>query len=435
MVLEPGADPRSVAAVLGIKPRNVYTAAVNGFAADLSAGQLNALRHNPRVAYVEPDAPARLATTQSPVTWGLDRIDQANLPLSNSFTYTSGGRGVRIYVLDTGVRLTHTEFGGRAAYISNGTGGNFVGDANVDAADCHGHGTHVAATAAGARYGVAKLALVRAGRVVDCAGNGNASMVIAALDWIILNGIKPGVVNMSLGYGNVQSVRDAAQAVYAAGYVPVAAAGNGDFLGTPQNACAQAPAGAQNALTVGSTRSDDTESSFSNYGRWRGPPGAGIQHHLGVDRQRPGDQRPERDVHGGAARGRGGRAVPGQQPRLHPAHGDEPPQVHRHAGRGHAARPERGQLHAQPAAVHDLLSPRTAASRRNRTGKEARRKKTRIARRGGGAGDCGGYPAASAPPCVFLREPGRGSRRRAIVPATGTIGLATGGIGIMTGAI
>jgi subtilisin family serine protease len=278
VVLEPGADPRSVAAVMGIHPRNVYTAALNGFAADLNAGQLNALRHNPRVAYVEPDAPARLATTQSPATWGIDRIDQSNLPLSNSFTYTSQGRGVRIYVLDTGVRLTHTEFGGRAAYIGNGTGGNFVGDAAVDAADCHGHGTHVSATAAGVRYGVAKLAYIRAGRVVDCAGNGNASMVIAALDWIILNGIKPGVVNMSLGYGNVQSVRDATQAVYAAGYVPVAAAGNGDFAGTPQNACSQAPAGATNALTVGSTRSDDTESSFSNYGRCVDllAPGSGI---------------------------------------------------------------------------------------------------------------------------------------------------------------
>lgn len=267
VVLEPGADPRSVAAVMGIRPRDVYTAAVNGFAADLNAGQLNALRHNPRVAYVEPDAAAHLATTQSPATWGIDRIDQHNLPLSNSFTYTSAGRAVRIYVLDTGVRRTHAEFGGRAAYIGNATGGNFVGDANVNAEDCHGHGTHVAGTAAGATYGVAKLALIRAGRVVDCAGNGNASMVIAALDWIILNGIKPGVVNMSLGYGNVQSVRDATQAVYAAGYVPVAAAGNGNSLGEPQQACSQAPGGALNALTVGATRNDDTEASFSNYGR------------------------------------------------------------------------------------------------------------------------------------------------------------------------
>jgi subtilisin family serine protease len=267
VVLHPGADPRSVAAVMGIHPRAVFTAAVNGFAAELNAGQLNAVRHSRQVAYVEPDAAARLETTQTPATWGIDRIDQTNLPLSNSFTYTSAGRGVRIYVLDTGVRKTHTEFGGRVQYIASPANGNFVGDANLNAEDCHGHGTHVAGTAAGATYGVAKLAPIRAGRVVNCSGNGNASMLIAALDWIILNGTKPGVINMSLGYGNVQSVRDATEAVFTAGYVPVAAAGNGNYLGQPQQACDESPAGAYNALTVGATRSDDLEASFSNYGR------------------------------------------------------------------------------------------------------------------------------------------------------------------------
>ena len=267
VVLREGADPRAIAAVMGIHPRFVYTAALDGFAADLNAGQLNALRHHPNVAYVEADAPARLATTQSPATWGIDRIDQHPLPLSNSFTYTSAGQGVRIYVLDTGVRRTHTQFGGRVQYMASPASGNFVGDAYANAEDCHGHGTHVAGTAAGATYGVARLAMVRAGRVVNCAGGGNASMLIAAIDWIILNGIKPAVVNMSLGYGNVQSVRDAAQALYTAGYVPVAAAGNGDFAGTPFNACSEAPAGALNALTVGATTSADHEASFSNYGR------------------------------------------------------------------------------------------------------------------------------------------------------------------------
>jgi subtilisin family serine protease len=170
-------------------------------------------------------------------------------------------------VLDTGVRKTHTEFGGRVQYIANGSNGDFVGDGYGSAEDCHGHGTHVAGTAAGATHGVAKLALVRAGRVVNCSGNGSASMLIAALDWIILNGIRPGVVNMSLGYGNVLAVRDAVQQLYLAGYVPVAAAGNGNPPGTPINACLESPAGADNALTVGATDSSDHEAYFSNYGR------------------------------------------------------------------------------------------------------------------------------------------------------------------------
>ncbi|HEX2210782.1 MAG TPA: S8 family peptidase [Longimicrobium sp.] len=267
VVLREGANPTSVAAVAGIRPRFVYTAVLNGFAARLNDGQLNALRHNPSVAYIDPDTRAQLMVTQSPVTWGLDRIDQRDLPLSNSFTYGYTGKGVIAYVLDTGVNSKHKDLYPRAGYIPNGSYGDFVGDGHGSAEDCHGHGSHVAGTIGGTTYGVAKLVTIQAGRVVDCGGNGSASMVIYAMEWIRRYGDRPAVVNMSLGYGDVQSVRDAATRLVSAGYFVTAAAGNGNFAGVPQNACLQAPAGALTVMTVGSTRSDDSESSFSNYGR------------------------------------------------------------------------------------------------------------------------------------------------------------------------
>jgi subtilisin family serine protease len=269
VVLKEGANPTSVAAVAGIRPRSVYTAALNGFAARLNQGQLNALSHNPQVAYIEPDAPAQLMAyvTQSPATWGLDRINQKDLPLNNAYSYNYTGAGVNVYVLDTGVNSKHRDLYPRASYIPNGAYGDFVGDGYGSAEDCHGHGSHVAGTIGSTTYGVAKQVTIYAGRVVNCSGNGSASMAIDGMEWIIRNGRKPGVVNMSLGYGDVQSVRDAAEKLVSYGFFVAAAAGNGDFAGTPQNACYQSPAGAPSVMTVGSTRSDDNESSFSNYGR------------------------------------------------------------------------------------------------------------------------------------------------------------------------
>jgi subtilisin family serine protease len=249
----------------GVAPRRVF-GALGGFAAELTPAQVERLKADPRVAYVEADAPVRLMTTQLFPTWGIDRIDELDLPRSNTYTYTNTGAGVNVYVLDTGVRRTHKQLYPRAYYINNGLGGNFVGDAYPNAEDCHGHGTHVAGTIAGSGYGVAKRAIIHAGRVVNCSGGGNASMVIAGMDWIIQNGSKPGVVNMSLGYGNVQSVRDMADRLAAAGYFVVAAAGNGNYLGTPQDACLESPAGALRIVTVGATDSLDREASFSNYG-------------------------------------------------------------------------------------------------------------------------------------------------------------------------
>jgi aqualysin 1 len=267
VVVREGASPVSVAATAGIHPRLVFSAVLNGFVATLNGGQLMALRQNPAVAYVEPDGPARLIGTQTPATWGLDRIDQVALPLSNSYSYANTGKGVNAYVLDSGVNSRHQGLYPRALFIPNGASGDFVGDGHGSAEDCNGHGTHVAGTLGSTTYGVAKEVTLYAGRVVDCAGFGSASMALDAMEWIAHNGKRPAVVNMSLGYGDRQSVRDAATSLVSYGYFVAAGAGNGNYAQVPQNACLESPGGAPAVMTVGSTTSSDHESYFSNYGR------------------------------------------------------------------------------------------------------------------------------------------------------------------------
>ncbi|HEX8241895.1 MAG TPA: S8 family peptidase, partial [Longimicrobium sp.] len=244
VVLNEGANPRSVAALLGISPRYVYGAALNGFAGTLSQGQLNALQHNPAVAWIEADGTMQASAVQANPTWGLDRIDQRNLPLSASFTYLNTGAGVTAYVIDTGLRFSHGEFIGRAS-----SGYDAVDGGTAD--DCNGHGTHTAGTVGGTVYGVAKGVSIVAVRVLDCNGSGTTSGVIAGVDWVTANHATPAVANMSLGGGTNAALDSAVKRSIRSGVTYAIAAGNGNIFGFAQNACNSSPARVAEAITVG----------------------------------------------------------------------------------------------------------------------------------------------------------------------------------------
>jgi subtilisin family serine protease len=248
------ASPRSVAAAAHVTPRYVYDKVLHGFAGALNAGQLTALQHNPNVVRIEQDQVAHADATQySPPSWGLDRIDQRYQPLSGSYTYSGTGASATAYVIDTGIYVYDSDFGGRAAVSYDALGGNGI--------DCNGHGTHVAGTIGGAAYGVAKGVQLRAVRVLDCSGSGAYSAVIAGMNWVAANHAPNAVANMSLGGGYSADVNNAATNLANSGVFLAVAAGNDNA-----NAANYSPASAANATTVAASTSTDAKASYSNYG-------------------------------------------------------------------------------------------------------------------------------------------------------------------------
>ena len=231
--------------------------ALRGFTVNMSEAQARALAKDPAVKYVEEDALnyALGATTQASPPWGLDRVDQRNLPLNAAYTYTSSGASVHAYILDTGIRATHTQFSGNATAdftaINDGNGAN----------DCHGHGTHVAGTIGGSTYGVAKSISLHGVRVINCSGNGTTSEAIAGVDWVTANHIKPAVANMSLQYPATQALDDSIRNSINAGVTYVVAANNFN-----QDACLRSPSRVAEAITVGATDINDQRASFSSWG-------------------------------------------------------------------------------------------------------------------------------------------------------------------------
>jgi serine protease len=235
--------------------KHTYHSALKGFVATMTEADAIALAEDPMVAFVQEDGIVKASTTQSGATWGIDRIDQRSLPLSGTYVYNADGSGASAYIIDTGIRISHNEFGGRAhagfSAINDGNGSN----------DCNGHGTHVAGTIGGSTYGVAKNVQLYAVRVLDCGGSGTDSGVIAGVDWVKQNAQHPAVANMSLGGGASPALDTAVRNAIASGVVFAVAAGNEN-----EDACGGSPSGVAEAITVGATGSSDARASYSDYG-------------------------------------------------------------------------------------------------------------------------------------------------------------------------
>ncbi len=253
----PAAEADNVMRGLGGRVHHVYANSIKGFAATLPDVALQALRNNPNVAYIEADQTVALNQTspENQAPWGLDRIDQADRPLSSQYYFNYTGAGVNAFIIDTGIRQDHVEFTGRLK-----PGFNVVQDTN-GTQDCNGHGTHVAGTVGGSTWGVAKGVSLIPVRVLDCSGSGSWSGVIAGIDWVAGSTLRPAVANLSLGGGLSSSVNNAVAGAVAKGVTMVVAAGN-----SSADACRYSPASEPSAITVGATDINDARASYSNYG-------------------------------------------------------------------------------------------------------------------------------------------------------------------------
>lgn len=265
VTLEPELSPDTFLREFGLSPLFTYGNALHGFAATLTATELEAVRAVPGVLAVEENAevavpePTAANLLRAPASgWGADRIDQRTLPLDDTFTATATGRGVKAYVVDTGIDAAHGEFGGRVA-----SGYDAVGDGR-GGMDCNGHGTHVAGTVGGATSGVAENVSLVNVRVLNCEGRGTWAGILAGFDWVAKDAGRtgvPAVLNASLGGARSTAVDAAVKAVADAGVLPVVAAGNDD-----RDACDVSPAAADGVFTVGASDRQDRETSFSNWG-------------------------------------------------------------------------------------------------------------------------------------------------------------------------
>ena len=261
-VANPVAVAQQQAVRYGGTVTHVYSYALKGYSLTLPSAAVSQLAKEPSVSYVERDGVMTADTTQTGATWGIDRIDQRSLPLSGTFTYTATGSGVKAYIIDTGIRYTHTQFGGRAIKgVDEVTSGG-------SASDCNGHGTHVSGTVGGSTYGVAKAVTLVSVRVLGCNGSGSTSGVIAGVDWVTGNHLagQSAVANMSLGGGASSSLDTAVNNSINDGVSYAIAAGNGDAFGNPLDACTVSPARVAAAMTISATDKTDTKASWANYG-------------------------------------------------------------------------------------------------------------------------------------------------------------------------